>query len=407
MRGRLFRLIWGDDVNPALRGLLAVFFSTTLAFSAFWSFAGIWAIQRLGASSGQLGLTFLGDAIVAALSGFLGGHLSDRVGRRPLMLFSLAGQSLVALAFLAAGGHLFFGLSLIVLSAAVSGPGQAAGSAIVADLVPPEEHETAYAATRVAFNLGVVFGPPLAGLLLLADNWSHLFIGVALLGAATFGIALRHIPARGVYSPERAPDRGSFAVIRRDRVFLVFLASAILAYIVYFGFETALPIAAVDSYGLSPSAWGFLIVMNAGAVAFLQLRLTRRVARYSPELKLGVALPLMGFSFLILTQATSLVAIVVVLLLFVLGEMLWVPVSQMIAAGMAPADLRGAYMGAFGSSSAVGFALGPLASLQLRGASGDNAMWIFLAAVSIAASALGVVAVRAAHRRPATIASWE
>jgi MFS family permease len=404
--GRLFRLVWGDDVDPALRGLLAAFFSTTLAFSAFWSFAGIWAIERLGASSAELGLTFLADAIVSVASGFLGGHLSDLLGRKPVMLFSLGGQCLVAVAFLAADGHLLFGLSLIVLAGAIAGPGQAAGNAIVADLVPPEQHETSYAATRIAFNLGVVFGPPIAGLLLLADNWSHFFIGVALLGALTFVIALRQIPARGAYSPEEPPSRGSFRVIRRDRVFLVFLASTVLAYIVYFGFETALPIAAVDSYGVSPSAWGFLIVMNAGAVAFLQLRLTRRVLRYSPALKLAVALPLMGFSFLILTQVTSLAALVLVLLIFVLGEMLWVPVSQTIAAAMAPPDLRGAYMGAFGSSSAVGFALGPLASLQLRGASGDDAMWIFLATVSLAAAAVGVISVRAAHRRPATIALW-
>jgi hypothetical protein len=33
-------------------------------------------------------------------------------------------------------------------------------------------------------------------------------------------------------------------------------------------------------------------------------------------------------------------------------------------------------------------------------------MWIFLAAVSLAAATVGVIAVRAAHRRPATIASW-
>ena len=92
MGGRLFRLVWGDDVDPALRGLLAAFFSTTLAFSAFWSFAGIWAIERLGASSAELGLTFLADAIVSAASGFLGGHLSDRLGRKPLMLFSLGGS---------------------------------------------------------------------------------------------------------------------------------------------------------------------------------------------------------------------------------------------------------------------------------------------------------------------------
>lgn len=317
------------------------------------------------------------------------------------MLFSLGGQCLVALAFLAADGHLLFGLSLIVLSAAIAGPGQAASDAIVADLVPPEQHETAYAATRIAFNLGVVFGPPIAGLLLLADNWSHFFVGVALLGAVTFVIALRHIPARGAYSPEQPPTRGSFQVIRRDRVFLVFLASTVLAYIVYFGFETALPIAAVDSYGVSPSAWGFLIVMNAGAVAFLQLRLTRRVVRYSPALKLAVALPLMGFSFLVLTQVTSLAALVVVLLLFVLGEMLWVPTSQSVIASLAPEDVRGAYMGAFGATGAFGFALAPFAGLAIRDAAGDTAMWSFFAAVSIVAAIAGAAACGIAFGRKA------
>ena len=40
-----------------------------------------------------------------------------------------------------------------------------------------------------------------------------------------------------------------------------------------------------------------------------------------------------------------------VILIFVIGEMLWIPASQAIVAGLAPADLRGAYMGAFASTS--------------------------------------------------------
>jgi MFS family permease len=391
---RFFRLVWGDDVDPALRGLLGAFFASTLAFSCFWNFAGIWAIRELGATSGQVGLTFLLDAIAGAATGYLGGHLSDRVGRKPLMLFSWGIGSLLPLGFIAAGDHVYVGLALMVASSAVSGPGQAAGTAVVADLVPPERHETSYAATRIAFNLGVVFGPPVAGLLLLGSHWTRFFVGVALLGFVTFLIALRFVPSRGAHAPLEPPTRRSFAVIRRDRKFLVFLVSTVLAYVVYFGFETGLPIAAVDSYGLSPSTWGFLIVMNAGAVAFFQLRLTKLVASLPAAFKLAVALPLMGFSFLILLRFTSVAAIVIVLLVFVVGEMLWVPVSQAIAAGMAPADIRGAYMGAFSSSSAVGFALGPVALLQLRGASGDDAMWLFLAAISLVAAFVGVAAVR-------------
>ena len=56
---RFFRLIWGGDVDRALRPVLAVSLVGSVCFSAGWIFAGIWAIQELGATSGQLGNTFL------------------------------------------------------------------------------------------------------------------------------------------------------------------------------------------------------------------------------------------------------------------------------------------------------------------------------------------------------------
>lgn len=83
-----------------------------------------------------------------------------------------------------------------------------------------------------------------------------------------------------------------------------------------------------------------------------------------------------------------------VILIFVIGEMLWIPTSQAIVAGLAPADLRGAYMGAFASTSSAGFALGPFIGLQIRGGYGDAAMWSFFAAVSVVAALLGIVVCR-------------
>jgi hypothetical protein len=79
--------------------------------------------------------------------------------------------------------------------------------------------------------------------------------------------------------------------------------------------------------------------------------------------------------------------------------MLWVPTSQMVVAALAPADVRGAYMGAFGSTAAIGFALGPFIGLQLRGAYGDDAMWAFFAGISVLAAVTGAAAVRAAIGR--------
>jgi MFS family permease len=94
-----------------------------------------------------------------------------------------------------------------------------------------------------------------------------------------------------------------------------------------------------------------------------------------------------------------------VILVFVIGEMLWVPTSQAIVAGLAPEDVRGAYMGAFGSTAGFGFALGPFIGLQLRGAYGDSAPWYFFAAVSVLAAATGAAAVRGAIGRGREAAS--
>jgi hypothetical protein len=212
--------------------------------------------------------------------------------------------------------------------------------------------------------------------------------------ALAFVISALLIPDRGAHAPEGPPERGSFAAIRRDRAFLLFLVSGGLAYLVYIAYETVLPISLVDSHGLRPAEWGFLIVINPLCVTLFQLRLTRRAAGIPPGAKLALAMGLMGFPFLLLRVSDAIPVIALILVVFVIGEMLWVPTSQAVVAALAPADIRGAYMGAFGSTSAFGFAIGPLVGLQIRQAYGDNAMWLGFAAIAVLAAVTGAVAVR-------------
>jgi predicted MFS family arabinose efflux permease len=399
---RVFRLIWGGEVDRALRPVLAVALVGSAAGSAAWSFIGIWALEELGASNSQLGFAFLIGAFAAAGSGYLGGHLSDHLGRRPLILFGWGANAVFFVFYALAGHHVILGLTLLALSGVLASIGGAADQAMVADLVPPHRHEAAYASVRVAANLGVTMGPPIGGLLLLGENWTRLFLGVAVLSSFAFAVAWRYIPRRGAFTPEQPPERGSFGVIRRDHAFLLFLVSAALAWLVYVAYETVLPISAVQTHGLSPSAWGFLVIINPAMVTFLQLRLTRRVAHVSAAPKLVVAMLLMGLPFLLLSVSGSIAVFALVIFVFVVGEMLWVPTSQAIVAGLAPEDVRGAYMGAFGSTAAFGFALGPFIGLQLRAAAGDDGMWVFFAVVSVAAAITGALATLGTlGRRPA------
>ena len=152
-------------------------------------------------------------------------------------------------------------------------------------------------------------------------------------------------------------------------------------------------------HGLPPALWGVLVIVNPLMVTVFQLRLTRRVSHIAPAVKLAVAMPLMGVPFLLLSVSSAIPVVLFVIFLFVLGEMLWVPTSQSVVAGLAPADVRGAYMArsaavpprgsrsrpSSGSRSAIGTG-------TRRG--GD------LAVVSVAAAVLGALAARGVRTSP-------
>jgi MFS family permease len=395
---RVVQLIWGDDLDDALRPVLGVTLVSTAAGSATWSFVAIWAIEELDAKA-ELPFALLASAVLAMLSGFLGGYLSDRVGRRRVILFGSAIMVGYPLLLLSLVDTKWAGLAALSLAGVFGALGGSVSQAMVADLVAPERHQAAYASVRVAANVGVVIGPPLGGLLLILGSWSLLFPSVAVLSGIAWLVAFRYLPHRGAYAPEGPPERGSLAVIFRDKRFLIFLGSAVFAWLTYVAYEVVLPVSIVDGYGYEPQAWGFLVWVNPLLVTLLQVRLTRATAPIAPAPKLVVALLVMGLPFLVLVWSHSLAAIVFVVVVFVFGEMLWVPTSQAVVADLAPSDIRGAYMGAFGSAPAIGFALAPLIGLQMRNSFGDEATWAFFAGVGVVAAVLGGLALAGLDRR--------
>jgi predicted MFS family arabinose efflux permease len=401
---RIFRLVWGGDVDRALRPVLAVSLTGSIAGSALFPFLGIWAIKELHAPQSAVATTYLVGAVLSGAVSYVGGHISDRVGRRPLILAGWGFQAVVPLGLLLVGDNELAGLTLLALLPAFGALGGAADQAMVADLVAPERHEAAYASVRIAANLGVTIGPPVGGLFLIGGNWNHLFLGVFPLALLAAGIAYRYIPHSGAYAPKGPPERGSFGVIIRDHPFLLFMVSSVFATMTYVATETLLPISATTTHHLAPAAWGVLMIVNPLLVTVFQLRLTRWAVRIPASLKLGVAMPMMGAPFLLLNVNGSAFVIALVIVIFVIGEMLWVPTSQAVVAALAPQDIRGAYMGAFGGTWAVGWALTPFLGLQVRDNYGDATMWMCVAAVGVVAGITGFAAARG-HDPEAAIAS--
>jgi predicted MFS family arabinose efflux permease len=375
---------------------VAISFTYSASFSTFWVYVGIYAVKGLHWPAGRVGLLFLASAPAAAVANYLSGRVSDRTGRkRPIVVSFLASSAnLVLLTWL--GGTTAIAFVLIVLQGMIGAPAYSLDRVLVADLVPEsEEREQAYATVRVATNLGVLVGPPLAALLVYLAGWKAFLLGISALGllGAALTIALLRDPAA------RTPTRGaggSLRTVLRDRPFALLLLSVLLAFTDYCGFETVLPVLAVSAYGLGPSTWGLLVVISPVLVVLGQLRLTRASARVPPAERLAVATLLMGLPFLALLASSNVAVIAAVIGAFVIGEMVWMPTSQAVAAQLAPEATRGTYFGALAAMTGPAWTLTPFVAFQLREHIGVGSVWLLLAAVAVAGAAAGAAAVRAA-----------
>jgi MFS family permease len=391
---RLLRLALGGEVARDVRPVAAMSFAYNASFSTFWVYVGVYAVKGLHWPASRVGLLFLASAPSAAAANFLSGRLSDRTGRKPLIVASFL-ASAANMVLLAAFGHTTaVAFALIIVQGVIGAPAFSLDRVIVADLVGAAGREQAFAAVRVAANLGALAGPPFGALLVVLGGWTAFLLGVAAIGLAGAAITLLFLPAPVAAGGLRLPG-GALRTVVRDRPFALLLLSSLLAYWDYCGFETVLPVVAVASYGLAPSTWGLLVAISPALVVLGQLRLTRASGRIAPAPRIVAATLLMGLPFLVLLASTSVAAIALVIVLFIAGEMIWMPTSQAVAAELAPEPLRGTYFGAMAAMTGPAWTLAPFVAFELRDHAGVHAVWLLFAAVALASAGAGAAAVRA------------
>jgi predicted MFS family arabinose efflux permease len=392
----VIRAVVGGVPDRRVLPVAAISFTYSASFSTFWVYVGIYAVEGLHWPAGRVGLLFLASAPAAAVANYLSGRISDRVGRKPLILGSFLASAGNVTLLAGLGGTTAVAFALIVLQGVIGAPAYSLDRVLVADLVPDTEREPGFAAVRVATNLGALLGPPLGALLVYVGDWSAFLLGIAALGVA--GALLTALLIRETRATVQGEARlGSLREVLRDRPFALLLLSTLLAFTDYCGFETVLPVIAVSVYGLAPSTWGLLVVISPALVVLCQLRLTRVTRRISPTLRLAAATLLMGLPFLALLAANSIAVIAAVIAAFIVGEMVWMPTSQAVAAKLAPAETRGTYFGALAAMTGPAWTLAPFIAFQLKGHGGVDAVWLFFAAIAVASAAAGAAAVRAAR----------
>ncbi len=394
-RGRLLaRALFGGRLDRRVAPIVPVSFTYSASFSTFWVYVGIYAVKGLHWPASRVGLLFLASAPAAAVANYLSGRISDRTGRKPLIVASFLASSMNVLLLTWLGGTTALAFVLIVVQGVIGAPAYSLDRVLVADLVADDEsREPAYASVRVATNLGTLVGPPLGALLVFVAGWTAFLLGIAVLGVIGAAFAIALLPPAHAIVETREP--GSLRTVVRDRPFSLLLLSTLLAFTDYCGFETVLPVLAVSAYGLAPSTWGLLVIISPALVVLAQLRLTRASSRIPPASRLAGATLLMGLPFLALLASSHVAMIAAVIVVFVIGEMVWMPTSQAVAAQLAPPHARGTYFGALAAMTGPAWTLAPFVAFQLRAHAGVGSVWLLFAAIAVASAAAGAAAVRA------------
>lgn len=313
-------------------------------------------LTKNGYSPAQAGVAAGAYGVGAIAASFFGGQLADRIGRRNAMAVSMFSAAIAIVMLERAEAYpLIVALTALVgLTAELYRP---ASSALLNDLTPPEKRVTAFAAYRLAINLGTAVGPAVGGFL-ATRSFSYLFWGDAITCALFGVIALVALP-HGVRSSHEQERSVPWSSLLHDAPFMRFLLASVLTGIVYSQMNSGFALQ-VSARGFSDAVYGSLIALNGLIVLLLELPIARltQLRRRRPVIALGMVLVAAGFGMTGLASTVVLLGITVVI--WTLGEIIGAPVASAYVSDVAPEHLRGRYHGAWAMTFAIGLVLGPV-----------------------------------------------
>jgi MFS family permease len=339
-----------------------------------------------------------GAAIVATFSlaqfvaAPLWGRLSDRIGRKPVIVLALCGTAVGSLITGLAGA-----LPLLFLGRAVdgaSGSSYAVAQAAATDLAAPSERPRLLGLLGAAFGVGFVAGPIIGGFASLGSTKLPFFIaaGLAALNAV---VALVRLPETRT---ERTP-RDERRWMPPTRVFrepagpklLRLAVLALVGMLAFSGFESTFALLLDRRFGLANGAIYTLFAGVGLLLVFVQGRLVAQVhAREhdaSAVLRAAIVLDAVGFGVLAIDGGWA--TLVPALILLTVGQGLLGPTLSSATAGVVSSGRRGEALGVQQSAGSLGRVAGPLVAGGLFQAIGPGAPYVVAAVLAVLC--LGIV----------------
>jgi multidrug resistance protein len=352
--------------------------------------------ESYGASAFVVGMLGTSFSLMQFLFSPVWGRLSDRIGRRPIILIGLAGSCVSYLVLALAGS-----LSLIFLARIVGGIAGAnipTAQAYIADVTTPENRARGMGLVGAAFGLGFIFGPALGGILSHLGPSAPMWFASALCGANLLA-AWFLLPESRHASPARVAlgRLDSLRLAMRDRRLILLLSLYFIVTAAFSGFEATFALFSERRFGFTVSTIGYLFAFIGGTLALVQGMLVgRAVARIGEARLIPIAIAIIGLGIGLVPFAWSIPALLGAVGTLAVGMGFNGPALSSMVSRLTHADDQGGMLGLASSLASLGRVVGPAWGGLLFDTMGTTTPYLSAAAIMFVAFAVAVASLRAA-----------
>ena len=386
------------QLHRTIKLRLLMTFSGLLAYSTVGASMTIYYNKYLGA--GITGLLLIVSSVLVFLVGLWGGHLSDRFGRRPLMMFSTlmiaSGGAIAALAnspWLFSPWVTYVGFLVLNFGAGLF---NTASSAMIVDITDSSNRKLVYGLQYWFINLAILIGSALSGWF-FKDYLFELLLAIAIEEFISFGITFFFIPES--FDPSKQEKKAESNIIKayfavaKDRSFMLFCLASVFIAMIFNQIDYYLPVHLSDSFRttrlLGLEIYGqrmltIFIILNTAIIVLFMNKVIQWTRDWSRRQGISIGIVLNASGMLLAFVGHSFLLEILASLIMTIGEMILVPVSQAFRADLMPADKAGTYSGAFAITQPIAAVLSG-AMVSISAFIGNLGMAAFMFVVMICA----------------------
>jgi MFS family permease len=252
-----------------------------------------------------------------------------------------------------------------------------ANLSMVTEIVAPSQRRMAFVLNRLAINIGMSIGPVIGGFLTTIDYHLLFYTNAVTSAAAGFYLVSVRFDTSGIKAEIQAEVPMVKKTIFHDRSFLFFLFGIVPVNLAFFQILGTLPLYIVNDLQYTTLVYGFLLSINTVLIIIAEVPLNNMMANisYRNSLITGALFTAVGFGAIAFARDTF--PLIITIIIWTCGEMIFFPVSAAYASEAAPKNRRGEYMGYYQMTFNFAFSAGPWLGTVIYQIYGAFTVWIW------------------------------